>query len=125
MTFLETISYSAGGSICLAMAVILIFIKFDSFPVNAAYRRIKLFLAYSALIEVFVDICVLTLLACGESFFVLDAFIVPLSYSLHLYLMTRAIVGLMHNVERVQFYSLLCFIPLTLSTIFYLGGYIY
>ena len=124
MFFWDIIAYSISGSICFTMAIVLLFIKFNTLTDNIAYQRIKTYLAYSALVEVSVDILILSFLGQDIDFFVLDYFVIPLSYALHLYLMTRAMLELMHSLENVKFYKRLCFIPLAIITLSYTAGYI-
>lgn len=123
MPFEEIISYSVSGGICFAMAVSLLAVKTSILPVNPAYQRIKKYLAYSALIDVLVDIAVLSLLVQGKDIFLLDAFFIPMAYSAQLYLMTKAIMGLLHTSGNARLYQRLCFIPLALVALCHVVGF--
>lgn len=127
MTTIEIALYYISGSICLVMAIMLLTVKIFPSTDNKPYKLIKQFLAYSALIDVITDIIIIYLYEKNYDFFILDEFFIPLAYFIQLYLMTRAILGLIHSTDNFKhnfriFIILISSISITYIVCFVLMG---
>lgn len=57
--FFEIFPYCISGTACLILGIALLCIKTFPLSLNKNYQRIKSFLAYSAFIDVFIDVLII------------------------------------------------------------------
>ncbi len=125
MLIIEMISYIFSGSICLVIGIFLLAIRTPRRKCIGNYLRLKRFLAYAAFVDVFNDICILYMAFNHQNFFLLDLFLIPLTYYVEIAIVTFALLSLLHSHRVTWRNAIWLNTPLVLLILVYLAGYIW
>ncbi len=115
-------SYLIYGSISFVCGIFLLTLKVHKNLYGTSFQHVKKYFAYTAFIDVFIEILIILFIKTGHNFFLLDLFIVPMAYCIKLFLITSSVVGFLHSSIKFHFKEL--FAVLTFVAISYFGGYL-
>lgn len=101
--FWEFSTNLASATVCLVMAAVLLFFRTEHSLRLVGYRRVRVYIALSALSVVVLDAAIIGLMLNDRDFRVLDAMFVPVMYYTQLHLTTVAMLLLLRS-PRVRGY---------------------
>lgn len=97
MDLFKFATYVGSGTACLIVGIMLLTIVPKSSTEAHPFSRIKRLVAYSAFLDVVIDILVIIMLYHQSDIFLLDNFFVPVVYYLQMLMMVFSLLSLIHS----------------------------
>lgn len=117
--------YLFSGTVCLFLGIILLSVKKAGDEEASGYLRIRRFLAYSAFIDVLIDVLVIIFQIKNIDYFFLDYLFIPVCYLAQLVLMTRAMLRVLYAPVSYNHKIYKMLVPVILLILIYLLIYLY